>query len=120
MRLSLSRDSLTRFLASGFFHKSIVPRPLHNTLKYFQILFRIRGDIREHVLCYIARSHDSPLCCMARSHDSPLCNIALSRICAKQHSAEFLLKIFSIEIRLDCIARSSSVILGEKTPCYAT
>jgi hypothetical protein len=32
------------------FHKSIVPRPLSNTLKYF----RIRGDIREYVLCYIA------------------------------------------------------------------
>jgi hypothetical protein len=31
-----------------------------------------------------------------------------------QHSAEFLLKIFSIEIRLDCIARISSAILGGK------
>jgi hypothetical protein len=34
-----------------FFHKSIVPRPLHNTLKYFRILFRIPGDICEYVLC---------------------------------------------------------------------
>jgi hypothetical protein len=56
-----------------------------------------------------------PLCCIARSHDSPwLCNIALSRLRAMQHNAESLLKIFSIEIRLDCIARSSSAILGEK------
>jgi hypothetical protein len=72
-----------------FFHKSIVPRPLSDTLKCFQILLRIRGDIREYVLCYIAWSHDSPLR-----------NIALSRLRAKQHSAECLLKIFSIEIRL--------------------
>jgi hypothetical protein len=82
-----------------FFHKSIATRPLSNTLKYF----RIRGDIREYVLCYIVRSRDSPLC-----------NIALSRLHAMQHSAEFLLKIFSIEIRLYCKGRSSSAILGEK------
>jgi hypothetical protein len=31
-----------------------------------------------------------------------------------QHSAEFLLHIFSIEIRLDFIARSSAEILVEK------
>jgi hypothetical protein len=30
------------------------------------------------------------------------------------HSVEFLLKIFCIEIRLDCIARSLSAIPGEK------
>jgi hypothetical protein len=41
-----SRDSLTRFSTSGFFHKSTSPRPLINTLKYFRILFRIRGAIR--------------------------------------------------------------------------
>jgi hypothetical protein len=29
-----------------FFHKSTAPRPLINTLKYFRILFRIRGAIR--------------------------------------------------------------------------
>jgi hypothetical protein len=85
----------------GFFHKSIVPRPFSNTLKYFRILPRIRGDIREYVLCCRARSHESPLCCIARSHDSPLC-------------AECLFKIFSIRIRLDCIARSSSAILKKK------
>jgi hypothetical protein len=73
-----------------FFHKSIVPRPLSNTLKYFRILFRIRGDIREYMLCYIARSHDSPPCCIARSHDSPLCNIALSRLRAMQHMLQSL------------------------------
>jgi hypothetical protein len=33
---------------------------------------------------------------------------------AMQHRGEFLLKIFSIEIRLDCRARSSSAILREK------
>jgi hypothetical protein len=44
----------------------------------------------------------------------------LSRLRAMQHSEEFLLKIFSIEIRLDCIARSLLAILGEKTPGYAT
>jgi hypothetical protein len=27
----------------GSFHKSTTPRPLINTLKYFRILFRIRG-----------------------------------------------------------------------------
>jgi hypothetical protein len=41
-------------------------------------------------------------------------------LCAMQHSVEFLLKIFSIENRLDCIAQSSLAILGEKTPHYAT
>jgi hypothetical protein len=70
-------------------------------------MFQIRGDIREYVLCYIARSHDSLLCCIERSHDSLLCNIVLSQLHAMQHSVEFSLKIFSIEIRLDCIARSS-------------
>jgi hypothetical protein len=29
-----------------FFHKSITPRPLINSLKYFRILFRIRGTSR--------------------------------------------------------------------------
>jgi hypothetical protein len=47
-----------------FFHKLTVPKPMSKTLKYFRILFRIRGDISEYVLCYIACSHDSPLCCI--------------------------------------------------------
>jgi hypothetical protein len=33
-----------------FFHKSIVPRALINTQKYFRILFRIRGENREFML----------------------------------------------------------------------
>jgi hypothetical protein len=66
------------------------------------------------MLLYIARSHDFPLCCIAQSHDAPLCNIVLRRLCVMHHSGEFLLKIFSIEIRLDCIARSSSAILVVK------
>jgi hypothetical protein len=96
---TVSRD----FRPLVFFHKSIVPRPLSNTLKYFRILCWIRGDIRDYVLRYIVRSHDYPLC-----------NIALSRLRAMQPSGEFLLKIFAIEIRLDCIARGSSAILVEK------
>jgi hypothetical protein len=40
-----------------YFQKSIVPRPLSYTRKYIRILFRIRGDIREYVLCYIVQSH---------------------------------------------------------------
>jgi hypothetical protein len=57
-KLKLLKRQSHEIFASGFFHKSIVPRPLSNVLKYFQILFRIRGDIREYVLCYIARSHN--------------------------------------------------------------
>jgi hypothetical protein len=60
------------------------------------------------------------LCCLARSHDSPLCNNALSRLRAMQHSAEFLLKIFSIEIMLYCIARSRRQFLERKTPQHST
>jgi hypothetical protein len=33
-----------------FFHKSMAPRALINTLKYFQILFRFRGENRDYVL----------------------------------------------------------------------
>jgi hypothetical protein len=33
-----------------FFHQSITPRPLINTLKYFRILFRIRQAIYENVM----------------------------------------------------------------------
>jgi hypothetical protein len=33
-----------------FFRQSITPRPQMNTLKYFQILFRIRWEIYENVL----------------------------------------------------------------------
>jgi hypothetical protein len=44
------RDSVTRFLASGFFRQSITPRPQMTTLKYFRILFRIPWEIKENVL----------------------------------------------------------------------
>jgi hypothetical protein len=99
------KETVSQGFDLWFFHKSIVPRPLSNTLKYFQILFWICGDICEYVIC-----------CIAWSHDSPLRNIALSRLHAIQHRTKFLLKIFSIEIRLDCIVQSLSVILGEKKP----
>jgi hypothetical protein len=33
-----------------FFHKSMAPRALINTLKYFRILFRFRGENRDYVL----------------------------------------------------------------------
>jgi hypothetical protein len=46
---STQRDSVTRFLTSGF-RQSITPRPQMNTLKYFRILFRIRWQINENVL----------------------------------------------------------------------
>ena len=36
-----------RFLNSGFFHVSIVPGPWIHMLKYFQKIFRFRGDIHE-------------------------------------------------------------------------
>jgi hypothetical protein len=39
-----------------FFHKSMAPRALINTLKYFQILFRFRAEISEIILTCIARS----------------------------------------------------------------
>jgi hypothetical protein len=39
-----------------FLHTSTVPRPPINTLKYFRILFRIRGNIREYVLQHSAES----------------------------------------------------------------
>jgi hypothetical protein len=39
---TVSRD----FRPLVFFHKSTSPRPLINTLKYFRILFRIRGATR--------------------------------------------------------------------------
>jgi hypothetical protein len=34
----------------NFFYKSMAPRALINTLKYFRILFRIRGENRDYVL----------------------------------------------------------------------
>jgi hypothetical protein len=34
-----------------FFHKSMAPRVLINTLKYFLILFRFRAEINEIILC---------------------------------------------------------------------
>jgi hypothetical protein len=86
-------------------------------LVFHKSIFEFCSEFAEifAIMCYATqRSHDSPLCCIARSHDSPQCNIALSRLRPMQHSAEFSLIIFSIEIRLDCIARSSSAILVEK------
>jgi hypothetical protein len=50
-----------------FFHKSMAPRALINTLKYFRILFRFRAEISEFILTCIARSRDSALCNIARS-----------------------------------------------------
>jgi hypothetical protein len=50
-----------------FLHKSMAPRALINTLKYFRILFRFRPEISEFVLTCIARSRDSALCNIARS-----------------------------------------------------
>jgi hypothetical protein len=50
-----------------FFHKSIAPRALINTLKYFLILFRFRAEISKFILACIARSRDSALRNIARS-----------------------------------------------------
>jgi hypothetical protein len=50
-----------------FFNKSMAPRALINTLKYFRILFRFRTEISEFILTCIARSRDSALCNIARS-----------------------------------------------------
>jgi hypothetical protein len=50
-----------------FFHKSMTPRALINTLKYFLILFRFCAGINEFILTCIARSRDSALCNIARS-----------------------------------------------------
>jgi hypothetical protein len=40
-----------------FFHKSMAPRALINTLKYFRNLFRFRGENRDYVLTqrYVAQ-----------------------------------------------------------------
>jgi hypothetical protein len=43
---TVSRDFRPQF----FFHKSMAPRALINTLKYFRILFRIRGENCDYVL----------------------------------------------------------------------
>ena len=39
-----------RFSSSGFFHKSVAPRPLIHVLKLFRILPQIRGVISENVV----------------------------------------------------------------------
>ncbi len=39
-------DSVTRFFASGFFHKSVSPKPLIIPLGLFQVFPKIRGGIR--------------------------------------------------------------------------
>ncbi len=43
----LLRESDTRISTSGFFHKSMAPRPLSITLGSFRIFSKIRGDNRE-------------------------------------------------------------------------
>jgi hypothetical protein len=40
------KETASRDFRRLFFHKSTVPKPLVNTLKYFRIPFQIRGDIR--------------------------------------------------------------------------
>ncbi len=47
MNISISRDSVTRFFAVGFFHKSSSPKPLKITLWTFRSFSKIRGDIRK-------------------------------------------------------------------------
>ena len=44
-----------RFSTSGFFHKSVVPKPLIHVLKLFRILPQIRGVISESVVfsCHV-------------------------------------------------------------------
>jgi hypothetical protein len=44
------KDTVSRDFRPVFFHKSIVSRPLSNTLKYSRILFRIHGDNRDYLL----------------------------------------------------------------------
>jgi hypothetical protein len=65
-----------------FFHKSMAPRALINTLKYVRILFIFRTEISEFMLFCIARSRDSALCNIKKTKkfDSALCCIARSRI----------------------------------------
>jgi hypothetical protein len=46
-----------------FFHKSMAPRALINTLKYFRILLRIRGASR----LWSVENFNSALCCIAWS-----------------------------------------------------
>ncbi len=41
------RESVTRFLASGFFHRIIFPQAPEITLGSFRIFSKIRGDIRK-------------------------------------------------------------------------
>jgi hypothetical protein len=64
--LSLKRQSHEIF-DLHFFHKSMAPMALINTLKYFLILFRFRAEINEFILTCIALSRDSALCNIARS-----------------------------------------------------
>jgi hypothetical protein len=62
---NLKRQSHDIFDFWFFVHKSTAPRPLVNTLKYFRIPFRIRGDIRPQTIEKI----DSALCNIARSQN---------------------------------------------------
>ncbi len=45
-RFTLSRDSVTRFFASGSFHESVSPQPQSIPSRPFRIFSKIRGDIR--------------------------------------------------------------------------
>jgi hypothetical protein len=39
------RDCVTRFFVSGFFRESSSPKPFNNSIGFFQIFSKIRGDI---------------------------------------------------------------------------
>ncbi len=45
--LSLEKDSVRRFFASGFFHESVSPQPQSIPLRPFRSFSKIHGDIRE-------------------------------------------------------------------------
>ena len=44
-----NRDCSMRFLNSGLLHKSTVPGPLSNILKYIRKYFRFHRDIHENI-----------------------------------------------------------------------
>jgi hypothetical protein len=56
------KETASRDFRPLFFHKSILPWPPSNSSKlFFELCFKFAGDIREYMLCYTARSHDSAL-----------------------------------------------------------
>jgi hypothetical protein len=66
-RFLVLKETVSRDFDPIFFHKSMAPRALINTLKYFRILLRFRAEISEFIFSCIARSSDSALCNIARS-----------------------------------------------------